>query len=126
VEKLAQDEDNVESGEFQPTLTDTLYSSLRLPESQGQAVLMRILLEEILAALVKRDVLRGEELSGILDRVGERVSTGSERAKREIYEGLKEKNYPQSYVKEIVDRSTKSAEETLSSIRERIINKPNQ
>lgn len=120
---MAEDEDNAESGEFQPTLTDELYSSLKLPEGEGQAVLMRILLEEILTALVKREALSSEELRDILDKAGERVSAGSERAKRNIYEGLKEKGYPQSYVEEIVDRSTKSAEGTLSSIRERVINK---
>lgn len=123
---MAQNEDNAESSEYQPTLTDTLYSSLKLPESQGQAMLMRILLEEILTTLVKREALSGEELRGILERAGGRASAWGERAKQEIYQVAKEKGYPQSYVEEIIDRSTKSAEEALSSIRERIINKPNQ
>lgn len=124
---MAQHDDNAESDEYQPTLTEVLYSSLKLPEDEGRILLLRILLEEILTALVKREVLNGEELRGILDRAEERVSAGSERAKQGIYEGLKEKGYAQSYVQsyveEIVDRNTKSAEETLSNIRERVINK---
>ncbi|MGA9994798.1 MAG: hypothetical protein WBP93_05245 [Pyrinomonadaceae bacterium] len=120
---MAQDEDNAQSGEFHPTLTDTLYSSLELPEDRGQAMLIRILFEELLTALVKREALRDEELKSILDRAGERVSTWGKRAKQDIYQAMKEKGYPPSYVDEIIDRSTKSAEETLSSIRERIINK---
>ena len=120
---MEQDEDNAEPGEFQPTLTDTLYSSLMLPEEGGRAVLVRILLEEILTALVQREALSDEELRGILDKAGERVDSWSGRAKQEISEELKEKGYPQSYVEEIVDRRTKSAKKTLSNIRERVINK---
>lgn len=123
---MAQDEDKTESSEFQPTLTDTLFSSLKLPENEGQVVLLRMLLEGVLNALIKREALSGEEVRVILDRAEERVGASSERAKRETYERLKDRGYPQSYVEEIVDRMTKSAESTLSGIRERVINKPDQ
>lgn len=127
---MTQDEGNAESGEYQPTLTDTLYSALGLPEGEGRAMLMRILFEELITTLVQHKVLSGEELGAILNRTEERISVWSNRSKQDIYKGLEEKGHPQSYVEshvdEIVGRSAQSAEKTLSSIRERLINKRDQ
>jgi hypothetical protein len=123
---MAQDEEKAESGEFQPTLTDTLHSSLKLPESEGRVVLLLVLLDELFNDLIKREVLSSEEVGGILDRAGDRVRVAGERAKRESYEAGKGRNYPQSYVDELMDRRTVSAEKALSRIRERLANKPDQ
>lgn len=123
---MAQDEDKAESSEFQPTLTDTLYSVLKIPEHEGRTLATLLLLEEILTILLKSKALSSEELEGILDRVGERVRAGWENTKSKAYETINEKGYPQSYIDEIMDRYTKSTESTFSGIRERLINKPDQ
>ena len=123
---MAEDENKAESGEFRPTLTDTLYSSLKLPENEGRAAAMLLLLEELLTVLVKSNALSGEELGAILDRVRERIRAGWENTRRGAYEAGKEKGYPQSYTDEIIDRFTKSAEGSLSGIRNRLTNKSSQ
>jgi hypothetical protein len=124
--KMAEDENKAEPSEFRPTLTDALYSSLNLPEKDGQAAVVLFLLEEILTVLVKSNALSGEELDGMLDKVGERVRGASVHAKQEVDEARKEKGYPQSYLDEIMDRITNSAHGILSSIRKRVINKSDQ
>lgn len=121
-----KDKDNAEPGDFQPTLTDTLYSSLKLPEAEGRVLATLVLLEEVINVLVKNHAIGNEELGGILDRVGERLREGWENTRRETYKTAKERGYPQSYIDEIIDRFTKSAEEALSGIRKRIINDPDQ
>lgn len=123
---MAQDENKAESSEFRPTLTDTLYLSLQLPESEGRTVVIRLLLEEVLTTLIKRELLSTEELRSVLERTGKRVSAGWESTKQAAYEAAKEKGYPDSYVEEVVGRFIKSSEDTLSSIRERVINKSDQ
>lgn len=124
---MGQDEDKAESSEFRPSLTDTLHSSLKLPENEGRVVLLLVLLDELFNDLIKREALSSEEVGGILDRAGDRVRVAGERAKREFYEaGKGRENYPQSYVDELMDRRTVSAEKALSRIRERLIDKSDQ